>query len=299
VGDFIAKRHHEPAPGTRRARAGLSRTTKAAHVRILASTPLAAHSFAVVETKVGGCAMWPAAPSAPWKRHAASCRCVEEFRRLNEWCNATGRRGVVEIVSSTSTRRAPCCWARRAGRDGGLGLRWPGGAEYTALQMKKAWSAMGWRPSAGQAMVTRLLALPREPGKDAPMHSDWPSPTRTLQHPSGHRPPTPLAAKPMRSTSAARTIKCNTPTGPTKRDQHASPIQTEWTPVACPTAPFDAYLPTAAARPGLVCPESSASTNTSARWPPYALMVRRARPHLLAPATARGNRYEASHPAQH
>jgi crossover junction endodeoxyribonuclease RuvC len=41
-------------------------------------------------------------------------------------------------------------------------------AEYTALQMKKAVVGHGLATKAQiQAMVTRLLALPREPGKDA------------------------------------------------------------------------------------------------------------------------------------
>jgi len=41
-------------------------------------------------------------------------------------------------------------------------------AEYTALQMKKAVVGHGLATKAQiQAMVTRLLSLPREPGKDA------------------------------------------------------------------------------------------------------------------------------------
>ena len=51
----------------------------------------------------------------------------------------------------------------RQGRDDGLPV-----AEYTALQMKKAVVGHGLATKAQiQAMVTRLLALPREPGKDA------------------------------------------------------------------------------------------------------------------------------------
>ena len=141
-------------------------------MRILGIDPgLQRTGFGVVDVEGLGCAMWPAAPSARWKRGGDL---PARLKLIFDGVREVSRRyqpqaASVEIVFVNVNPQSTLLLGQARGAalaalvSGGMPV-----AEYTALQMKKAVVGHGLASKAQiQEMVMRLLELPGLPGKDA------------------------------------------------------------------------------------------------------------------------------------